>query len=175
MSVPVAPARGPLPGMLARCSTFLLRPISSGPSWVPDLPTPSAAWAAVAGTTRASAATVPSTAWRVLIRQAPVVVPSAAPPLQCRSPNGPSTLPRRGSAPQDRLVPFPVKTSGYGATVRTLLRPALAVALPLALALVLTGCSGEADAPSTTATSPTAPVLRPGSPGEPNTSLSGSA
>jgi uncharacterized protein (DUF305 family) len=59
--------------------------------------------------------------------------------------------------------------------VRTLLRPALGVTAPLALALVLSGCSGEADPPAAAATSPTAPVLRPGSPGEPNTSLSGSA
>lgn len=45
----------------------------------------------------------------------------------------------------------------------------------LGLALVLSGCSADPDAPTTTATSPTAPVLQPGSPGEPNTSLTGSA
>lgn len=47
--------------------------------------------------------------------------------------------------------------------------------LAVALALILTGCSQDSDAPTVTATSPTAPVLQPGSPGEPNTSLSGSA
>lgn len=59
--------------------------------------------------------------------------------------------------------------------MRTLLRPALGPALTAVLAMVLTGCSADASSPATTATSPTAPVLRPGSPGEPNTSLSGSA
>ena len=47
--------------------------------------------------------------------------------------------------------------------------------LVLGAALVVTGCSAEADTPTTTATSPTAPVLQPGSPGQPNASLKGSA
>ena len=43
-----------------------------------------------------------------------------------------------------------------------------------ALGLVLAGCTGSSDAPATqTLTSPDAPVLEPGSPGEPNSSLSG--
>ena len=54
-------------------------------------------------------------------------------------------------------------------------RVAACLAIGLGLALTLSGCSGETEAPTTTATSPTAPVLQPGSPGEPNTSLSGSA
>lgn len=47
--------------------------------------------------------------------------------------------------------------------------------LAIGLALVLSGCSGGTEAPTSTATSPTAPVLQPGSPGEPNASLTGSA
>jgi uncharacterized protein (DUF305 family) len=41
--------------------------------------------------------------------------------------------------------------------------------------LAATGCSGEAPPSVVSATSPTAPVLQPGRPGEPNTSLTGSA
>ncbi|MGA8978272.1 MAG: DUF305 domain-containing protein [Pedococcus sp.] len=51
----------------------------------------------------------------------------------------------------------------------------LAAGLAVGLALVLAGCSPDSGTPAVTATSPTAPVLQPGSPGEPNTSLSGSA
>ncbi|KRF21929.1 DUF305 domain-containing protein [Phycicoccus sp. Soil802] len=43
------------------------------------------------------------------------------------------------------------------------------------LGLGLAGCSGDTPAPTTTATSPTAPVLQPGRPGEPNASLTGTA
>lgn len=50
----------------------------------------------------------------------------------------------------------------------------LGVAL-LGLALGLAGCSGDTPAPAPAATSPTAPVLQPGRPGEPNASLTGSA
>ncbi|APH02264.1 DUF305 domain-containing protein [Janibacter indicus] len=44
----------------------------------------------------------------------------------------------------------------------------------LAAALTLGACSGD-DAPTSTATSPDAPVLQPGTPGEPNSSLSGTS
>lgn len=45
-----------------------------------------------------------------------------------------------------------------------------------ALALTLGACSGGGeDEPTSTATSPDAPVLQPGEPGEPNTSLSGTS
>ena len=43
------------------------------------------------------------------------------------------------------------------------------------LGLGLAGCSGDTPAATSTATSPTAPVLQPGRPGEPNASLTGSA
>lgn len=43
----------------------------------------------------------------------------------------------------------------------------------LAAALVLGGCSGSGDDASTSATSPDAPVLQPGTPGESNSSLTG--
>ncbi|MFX4287671.1 DUF305 domain-containing protein [Janibacter sp. G349] len=43
----------------------------------------------------------------------------------------------------------------------------------LAVALVLGGCSGSGDDASTSATSPDAPVLQPGTPGESNSSLTG--
>lgn len=43
----------------------------------------------------------------------------------------------------------------------------------LAAALVLGGCSGSGDDASTSATSPAAPVLQPGTPGESNSSLTG--
>src|SRR4051812_17931423 len=56
-----------------------------------------------------------------------------------------------------------------------LLGPRPAAALVLGAALAVSGCSSESDTPASTATSPTAPVLQPGSPGEPNASLSGSA
>jgi uncharacterized protein (DUF305 family) len=42
-------------------------------------------------------------------------------------------------------------------------------------ALALSGCSGDDQAPAPGATSPTAPVLQPGKPGQPNSSLTGSA
>ena len=45
----------------------------------------------------------------------------------------------------------------------------------LLVALALAACSGEAAPPVASATSPTAPVLQPGKPGQPNASLSGSA
>ncbi len=50
-------------------------------------------------------------------------------------------------------------------------------AVLVALALTVTGCSGGGDdEPTSTATSPKdAPVLQPGKPGEPNTSLSGTS
>lgn len=54
-------------------------------------------------------------------------------------------------------------------------RSAAAAGLVLGAALVLSGCSADAQTPATTATSPTAPVLQPGAPGEPNASLTGSA
>lgn len=44
----------------------------------------------------------------------------------------------------------------------------------LAAALTLGACSGD-DSPTSTATSPDAPVLQPGTPGEPNSSLSGTS
>lgn len=44
-----------------------------------------------------------------------------------------------------------------------------------ALALTLGACTGAEDEPTSTATSPDAPVLQPGEPGEPNTSLSGTS
>ncbi|KQZ89388.1 hypothetical protein ASD62_08805 [Phycicoccus sp. Root563] len=47
--------------------------------------------------------------------------------------------------------------------------------LSVGLALLVSGCSPDPAPPTTTATSPTAPVLQPGSPGEPNASLTGSA
>lgn len=54
-------------------------------------------------------------------------------------------------------------------------RAALA-ALGMALVGVgVSGCSGAAPEPVVSATSPTAPVLQPGKPGEPNASLTGSA
>ena len=45
----------------------------------------------------------------------------------------------------------------------------------LLVGLALTACSGEPPPPVASATSPTAPVLQPGKPGEPNASLTGSA
>lgn len=45
----------------------------------------------------------------------------------------------------------------------------------LAATLVLGGCSGSGDDASTSATSPDAPVLQPGTPGEPNSSLTGTS
>lgn len=53
--------------------------------------------------------------------------------------------------------------------------PRVSASLVVGLALALSGCAADSGTPSVTATSPTAPVLQPGSPGEPNTSLSGSA
>lgn len=53
-------------------------------------------------------------------------------------------------------------------------RPAAPFALALALALTIGGCS-SAEPTGPTATSPDAPVLQPGAPGEPNTSLSGTS
>lgn len=59
--------------------------------------------------------------------------------------------------------------------LRTRRRP-LALVLPLLAATAVAGCSGQQDpTPSSTATSPTAPVLQPGRPGAPNASLTGSA
>jgi uncharacterized protein (DUF305 family) len=49
-----------------------------------------------------------------------------------------------------------------------------AVVVPLT-AVVLAACSTDDQPPQVPATSPTAPVLQPGRPGEPNVSLSGSA
>src|SRR5580765_7022794 len=43
------------------------------------------------------------------------------------------------------------------------------------LTLGLAGCSADPPSPGPSATSPTAPVLQPGRPGEPNASLTGSA
>lgn len=48
-----------------------------------------------------------------------------------------------------------------------------AATLLLASTLALAACSGGEPAPSSSATSPDAPVLQPGTPGEPNTSLTG--
>lgn len=45
----------------------------------------------------------------------------------------------------------------------------------LMVGLALTACSGQTPAPAPSATSPTAPVLQPGTPGQPNASLTGSA
>jgi len=53
-----------------------------------------------------------------------------------------------------------------------------ALALAAALPLTLSACNGDAKAMAPTppvATSPTAPVIQPGRPGEPNTSLTGTA
>ncbi|HIZ97799.1 MAG TPA: DUF305 domain-containing protein [Candidatus Janibacter merdipullorum] len=50
-----------------------------------------------------------------------------------------------------------------------------AAALVAGLVLGLGACSGEDTEPTSTATSPDAPVLQPGEPGEPNTSLSGTS
>jgi uncharacterized protein (DUF305 family) len=50
---------------------------------------------------------------------------------------------------------------------------AAALALGLALPLMVTACDGAATAAATPAVSPTAPVLQPGRPGEPNASLTG--
>lgn len=58
--------------------------------------------------------------------------------------------------------------------LRTRRRP-LALVLPLLAATAVAGCSGQDRPPSSTATSPTAPVLQPGRPGAPNASLTGSA
>jgi uncharacterized protein (DUF305 family) len=58
------------------------------------------------------------------------------------------------------------------------LRPALPSASLVALtaALALSGCSGSASGAATpVATSPDAPVIQPGRPGQPNTSLTGTA
>ena len=62
-------------------------------------------------------------------------------------------------------------------SVMTFLRNPRAHALggALLVALALTACSGETAPPIAPATSPTAPVLQPGKPGQPNVSLSGSA
>lgn len=54
---------------------------------------------------------------------------------------------------------------------RTLPALALAAALPL----TLSACNGDARAAAPMATPPTAPVIQPGRPGEPNTSLTGTA
>lgn len=54
-------------------------------------------------------------------------------------------------------------------------RTARAAALITGLVLSLGACSGGDDQPTSTATSPDAPVLQPGKPGEPNTSLSGTS
>lgn len=48
-----------------------------------------------------------------------------------------------------------------------------ATTLLLASTLALAACSGAEPAPSSSATSPDAPVLQPGTPGEPNSSLTG--
>lgn len=45
----------------------------------------------------------------------------------------------------------------------------------LAVALAMGACSGGDDEPTATATSPDAPVLQPGTPGEPNASLTGTS
>ena len=50
-----------------------------------------------------------------------------------------------------------------------------ALALAAALPLTLSACNGDAQAVASVVTSPTAPVLQPGRPGEPNTSLTGTA
>ena len=50
-----------------------------------------------------------------------------------------------------------------------------ALALAAALPLTLTACNGDAQAVAPVVTSPTAPVIQPGRPGEPNTSLTGTA
>lgn len=50
-----------------------------------------------------------------------------------------------------------------------------AAALVAGLVLMLGACSGGDEEPTSTATSPDAPVLQPGEPGEPNTSLSGTS
>jgi uncharacterized protein (DUF305 family) len=50
-----------------------------------------------------------------------------------------------------------------------------ALTLAVALPLTLSACNGDAQAVAPVVTSPTAPVLQPGSPGEPNTSLTGTA
>lgn len=52
-------------------------------------------------------------------------------------------------------------------------RTAATLALAVGLGLGLGACSGAEDEPASTATSPDAPVLQPGKPGEPNSSLSG--
>jgi uncharacterized protein (DUF305 family) len=55
-------------------------------------------------------------------------------------------------------------------------RSRLATALALSVTLACGACSGDGSAtPAPTATSPTAPVIQPGKPGAPNTSLTGSA
>lgn len=54
-------------------------------------------------------------------------------------------------------------------------RTASALALVVGLGLGLGACSGAEDEPTSTATSPDAPVLQPGKPGEPNSSLSGTS
>lgn len=50
-----------------------------------------------------------------------------------------------------------------------------ALAVVIGLGLGLGACSGAEDEPTSTATSPDAPVLQPGKPGEPNSSLSGTS
>lgn len=54
-------------------------------------------------------------------------------------------------------------------------RTAAALALVVGLGLGLGACSGAEDEPTSTATSPDAPVLQPGKPGESNSSLSGTS
>lgn len=58
---------------------------------------------------------------------------------------------------------------------RRVMRRAPTIAAALALGLLVGGCSGSDDTPTSTATSPDAPVLQPGRPGEPNTSLTGTS
>ena len=68
---------------------------------------------------------------------------------------------------------FAVRSEPSG---RLLLRRAAALAVVTCAVAVLGACSGDADpGPVVGATSPTAPVLQPGKPGEPNASLTGDA
>ena len=60
-------------------------------------------------------------------------------------------------------------------TVGEVIRHPAAPAVLAALALTLGACSGADDEPTSTATSPDAPVLQPGKPGESNSSLSGTS